>query len=273
VAPAIEERRLAETRRAFDRVAAEYDGPLGNNPLVQRMRERLWVALGSRVRPGGRLLDLGCGTGLDAAQFAHLGYAVVATDWAPEMVRRTRERAARAGLAHRLRAELVGIHELARLRGERFDAVYSDLGPLNCVPDLRAVAGSCAELLPPGGLLVASVIGRDCPWELAYYLLRGEVARARVRAAEGAVPVRLRDGNIWTRYYTPGEFYRPLRARFALVECRALGLFLPPPYLLGAHRRLGAFGRLLGEIDDRTGGWPILRDLGDHFLMVLRRRG
>ncbi len=59
--------RLVDTRRAFDSVAAIYDGPGGNNPLIQEMRAKLWRAVTTVVPKGGRLLDLGCGTGIDAA--------------------------------------------------------------------------------------------------------------------------------------------------------------------------------------------------------------
>src|SRR5262245_34228409 len=66
-------RRLLDTQRAFDSVAADYDGPTGNNTLIQWMRLRLWRAVLATVPRGGRLLDLGCGTGLDAAYFASEG--------------------------------------------------------------------------------------------------------------------------------------------------------------------------------------------------------
>ena len=46
-----------------------------------------------------------------------------------------------------------------------FDAAFSNFGPLNCVEDLPAVARQLHEVLRPGGVLVASVIGRVCPWE------------------------------------------------------------------------------------------------------------
>src|SRR4029078_10034170 len=86
--------QLLDTQRAFDSVAADYDGPKGNNALIQRMRETVWRTLMKACRPGARLLDLGCGTGIDAIELARHGYSVLATDWSPQMIERTRERAA-----------------------------------------------------------------------------------------------------------------------------------------------------------------------------------
>ena len=264
--------RLLDTQRAFDSVAADYDGPIGNNALIQRMRGRMWRTLTTLFPGGARLLDLGCGTGIDAAHLAARGYEIVATDWSPQMVERTRSRAAQAGLSNRITTEVMGIQELARLRGERFDGIYSDLGPLNCVPDLPAVARACAELLGPRGRLVVSVIGRVCPWEFVYYTLRGDSARARIRSTREVVPVNLNRHTVWTRYYAPREFYRTFANGFELAHYRALGLFLPPPYLLRGYERWQWVYALLGWLDDHLGALPGARDAGDHFLMVLNRR-
>ena len=38
----LNETQLLDTQRAFDSVAADYDGPRGNNELIQRMRLALW---------------------------------------------------------------------------------------------------------------------------------------------------------------------------------------------------------------------------------------
>src|SRR3546814_4087017 len=54
--------QLRETRHAFDSVAADYDGPRGNNVLIQRMRRTLWEVVHRELPSGSRLLDLGCGT-------------------------------------------------------------------------------------------------------------------------------------------------------------------------------------------------------------------
>jgi SAM-dependent methyltransferase len=263
--------QLLETQQAFDSVAADYDGPRGNNELIQRMRLTLWDTVLGEIAPGGRLLDLGCGTGLDAHEFARRGYDVVASDWSPQMVERTRARAEAAGLRDRLRAVHVGVQELDRIEGT-FDGIYSNFGPLNCAPDLRAVAAQCARLLRPGGKLVFSVIGRICPWEVAHYAMRGRFRRAAVRGRRGASAVGMNGHTIWTWYYLPREFYAAFADDFTLSRYRALSLFLPPPYLVDRYRRRPARYERLGRLDDRFGGMPLLRDMGDHFLIVMERR-
>ncbi|MGX1995811.1 class I SAM-dependent methyltransferase [Xanthomonas axonopodis pv. cassiae] len=263
--------QLLETQRAFDSVAPDYDGPRGNNALIQRMRTTLWDTVASELPVGSRLVDLGCGTGLDAGEFARRGYSVLATDWSPAMVERTRHRAATHGLQERLTTAHVGIQQLDRLEGS-FDGVYSNFGPLNCAPDLPAVAAQCARLLRPDGCLVFSVIGRICPWEIGHYALRGRLRRAAVRAAKGAIAVGMNGHTIWTWYHLPREFYRAFETHFALDSYRALSLFLPPPYLVEFCERNPRLSERLGRCDDRWGGLPLLRDMGDHFLIVMRKR-
>lgn len=263
--------QLLDTQRAFDSVAADYDGPRGNNELIQRMRQTLWDTLIREVPGGACLLDLGCGTGLDAVEFARRGYRVTATDWSPQMVERTRDRAVNASMESRVKAAHLGIHQLDRLDGA-FDGIYSNLGPMNCVPDMPRVAAECARLLRPEGSLIFSVMGRICPWELGNYALRGRFKRASVRAARGAIAVGMNHHTIWTHYYLPREFYRAFAAHFSLAGYRALSLFMPPPYLVDFYRRRPRWCARLGWLDDHLGTLPLLRGMGDHFLIVMHRR-
>lgn len=261
---------LRETQAAFDSVAADYDGPRGNNALIQRMRATMWRMLERRFARQARLIDLGCGTGIDAVHLAATGRDVLATDWSPLMVDRTAQRAAAAQLAGRVEPRLLGAHELAQLDGV-FDGAYSNFGPLNCVPDLRELSAQCHRLLRPGGQLVFSVIGRYCPWEYLYYRWR-RPERARIRFARGPVAVGMNRHTIWTSYYRPREFHAAFAAEFELIEYRALSLFLPPPYLAQWQQRFPRLLEMLGRLDDAIGGWPLLRNAGDHFLIVMRRR-
>lgn len=262
-----------DTREAFDGVASSYHHANEENPILRGMRRRALSAL-KRVTPeGGRILDLGCGPGTDDEALGRLGYRVTAIDWAPAMVTQARARVARAGVSDRVSVVELGIHEIDRLGSERFDAVYSNFGPLNCVADLPDAAQRIAAALKPGGVVVASVIGRICPWELLMYLRRGDTRRATIRFARGFVAVPLGEQAIWTQYYTPREFVRAFAAAgFARASLRGLGVLVPPPYAEAFARRHPHWIRVLQRLEDATAAWPGVRELGDHFLVVLRKR-
>ena len=271
--PASTPRQLRETQDAFDSVAADYDGPRGNNELIQEMRSEMWRWLDATFAAPSRLIDLGCGTGLDAIRMARMGHDVTATDWSVQMVRRTSDRAETERLTDRVRSIAVGAHELQTLGGDGvYDGAYSNLGPLNCVPDLADVSRECARLLKPGGALVFTVIGRICPWEMAHYLRRRKWPRARIRYASNVVPVSMNRHTIWTRYYGPKEFFRAFERHFRLEHYRGLCVFAPPPYLTWVRERHPRWHGQLWRLDKRTSGWPVLRGMGDHFLMVMKKR-
>src|ERR1035438_3275371 len=215
--PALSEPQLRDTQDAFDIVAADYDGPRGNNDQIQDMRREMWQSLDAMFSTSSRLIDLGCGTGLDAVRMAKLGHLVTAADWSPLMVQRTSNRAEREHVGDRVRSIALGAHELQRLDGAgQYDGAYSNLGPLNCVPDLGDVSRECARLVKSGGALVFTVIGRYCPWEIAHYVRRRRWARATVRFARHVVPVSMNNHIILTRYYGPREFYRAFKQNFTL---------------------------------------------------------
>lgn len=264
---------LNETRDAFDSVAADYDGSRGNNPLIQEMRAQMWRSLDAVFTTPSRLLDLGCGTGLDAIRMAQCGHAVTATDWSSKMVRRTIVRAAQKNVSAQVTGANIGAHELEKLTASAcFDGAYSNLGPLNCVPSLADTARECARLLKPDGMLVFSVIGRICPWEIAHYALQRRWPRVAVRFSRSPVPVAMNQHTIWSNYFTPLQFYRAFKPFFQLQGYRGLCLFAPPPYLTWVRERHPRWHERLWQIDRRVAGWPLLRDMGDHFLIYMKKR-
>jgi SAM-dependent methyltransferase len=262
---------LTATANAFDTHAGVYDAVVETNPLLQVMRSALWAEVERRAPPPARLLDIGSGTGIDAVHFAGLGYSVTAVDSSMEMIAKTRRRAQRSGVVDRIKVRQLAAQDLAEIK-DSFDAIYSDLGPLNCVPDLGKFARAAAGLLIPGGLLIVSVMGRYCPWEMAFFASKGNLKEAQRRLEHAPVPVPLAGGIVWTRYYSPCEFADACQQDFDLVTYRALGLFLPPPYLLRWYERARPLMRPLAWLDRHLNHVPLLRDAGDHFLMTLREK-
>ncbi len=252
----------------------DYDGPRGNNALIQDMRSEMWRMLDATFAPGSRLMDLGCGTGLDAVRMARAGHHVTATDWSQGMVDRTRRRA-----EHEQLAKSVQAHRASELMN--FPASRATLNSMVPIPtSVRSTvsqtsaetAEQCARLLKPRGALVFSVIGRICPWEIGYYALRRNWRRLSVRFAPAMVPVGMNKRVVWTRYYTPREFYGAFERQFILEHWRGLCVFAPPPYMTQVRERHVRLYQRLWRLDRRAAGWPVLRNMGDHFVMVMTKR-
>jgi SAM-dependent methyltransferase len=267
-----------QTARGFDQAAEYYDGEEMSNPVLERMRAEHWRWFEPAFPAPARLIELGSGTGREAARLAAEGRAIALLDVAPGMLNlaATRVQAARpAGLLgqHLLPASQVG--ELRAIYGPAsFDGAYSSFGPLNCEPDLAGVAEGLAHLVRPGGRLVFSVMPRWCLTEIAWFGLHGEWSNA-IRRLRGPVMARALPGQerlIKTFYYNPAEFTRPFQPYFRRVRIKALPLIWPPPYLSHLpHRWPGLFGQL-GRVDDwLSGRVPNLAVFGDHFLIELER--
>lgn len=101
---------------------------------------------------GGRVLDLGCGKGGNAAHLATLGHRVVGVDVSPQQLVAARERWGGAPGLDLRRAEAVRF--LSEDSGE-FDAVYSVYGAV-WFTDPAVLLPAIRERLRPGGMLAFS---------------------------------------------------------------------------------------------------------------------
>ena len=260
-------------REAFDSVAADYDAANRGNVLLEAMRERSLRLLAAHVPARAHVLDLGCGPGTDFDFLVNQKYRVTAVESAPRMVEQAQKRAVALLPEGTVDVRCLAIEEVDHLAPTLFDAAYSSFGALNCVVDLECVAAKLAACLHPQGVVVASVMGRVCPWEIACFAWKRDVRRLGVRFARDVVAVPLGRETVWTRYYSPSEFERPFtRAGFTRVQLCSLGVLVPPPYMdafAGRHPRLINF---LQALEDDVAGWPGIRGCGDHFLIALRKR-
>jgi SAM-dependent methyltransferase len=262
---------------AFDRLATHYDAEVEANPAMAYMRRVSLETLLDLFAPGERVLEIGCGTGVEAVALAQRGVHVLATDLSAAMVHHTAARAEAAGVGSRVRTRHLAAGELGVLVDElapgRLDGAYSSFGPLNGEADLAPAATALAHLVRPGGYLVLSVMNRIYLAEALWFLLHGDLRRATRRWSGHTVASVSADLALQapTWYYGPGALARAFGPSFAVQHRRALTLLLPPPYLAALwrhHPRLCAWAMAW---ETRLASlWPFC-SLGDHVLMVLKR--
>jgi SAM-dependent methyltransferase len=250
--------------RAFDELAADYDATFSDSALGRTLRALVWSRLEQVFRAPQRVLELGCGTGVDALALARRGVEVVAIDASPGMIQVARQKAAAGRVVfHCLPMERVG----ATFPGQLFDGVLSNFGAINCVADLGALVNDVALCLRPGARLVWVVMGRHVPWEWAWFLLQGQWSKAWRRLTPGGVGWR----GLNIRYPTPGELKRLLRPHFRIERIAPLGVALPPSYAGEWLARRPRLSKLLTALELRAQGWSALAGFADHYVVEATR--
>ncbi|MFN7976245.1 MAG: class I SAM-dependent methyltransferase [Acidobacteriota bacterium] len=249
----------APAAAAFDRAAPSYDQVFSDHPTAIAWRRTVWRRIETRLPRRGTLIDVGCGTGVDALHFAELGHAVIAVDVSPAMIALTSGKSAARG-AEGVRAHVVDARDPASwealgLDAGSVDVVYASFGVLNCLPDLGVLATVARRAIAPGGAVVLVPMPRICPREIAGLEWR-RLGRAPTATVEGmTVPLV---------YPTLREIARAFAPDFRIARAAPLGFLAAAP---PAPPSPG----LLVAIDSVAAVLPVLRGWGDHAIVELSR--
>ena len=150
---------------------------------------------------GLRILDIGCGGGILCEPLARLGADVVGADPAAANIEAARLHAAQSGLAIDYR---VTTAEALADAGERFDVVLA-MEVVEHVADVALFVKRCAEMVKPGGLMIAATLNRT--------LKSFALAIVGAEYVLGWLP---RGTHQWDKFVTPDELEAALeRARAA----------------------------------------------------------
>ncbi len=195
--------------------------------------ERIWLR---RVREGGAILDLCCGTGHLAGLLVARGYGVSGIDLSAEMIAYARENVPAADFE---------VCDAACLRASRlFDGAVSTFDSLNHIvelPRLEAAFRNAAAALKPGAPLAFDVLLEDAyqtHWGESYALVRDDHVLTitgagydfRSRMASCTITMFRRVDGVWQRSdaeirersHTPAEIDRALAAAgFGEILCYA----------------------------------------------------
>jgi 2-polyprenyl-6-hydroxyphenyl methylase / 3-demethylubiquinone-9 3-methyltransferase len=153
----------------FSRLAGEWWDPRGKMAVLHKFNPVRLAYIRDAVcrqfdrnpsRPpcldGLRILDIGCGGGILCEPLARLGASVVGADPSPDNVRAAELHAKRGGLAIDYR---VTAAEALASAGESFDVVLA-MEVVEHVADVGLFVSRCADMVKPGGLMIAATLNR-----------------------------------------------------------------------------------------------------------------
>jgi SAM-dependent methyltransferase len=155
--------RLADADRIaayYEAQAERYDTVMAGDPENARVRGAFHDLVAATAPARARVLDFGCGTGVDARWYASQGYSVVAYDPARRMIARTTALCAREIVDRRIVAVSFPFAEFPHALPPHagFDAVTANFAVLNLLADVRGVFDAMSRVLVTGGVVIANVL-------------------------------------------------------------------------------------------------------------------
>ncbi|RZU42269.1 class I SAM-dependent methyltransferase [Edaphobacter modestus] len=264
--PDLEALKSAET---FWNVAADTYEQKFSGTIVGQIRRRVtWRELERAFKPGESVLELNCGTGIDAVYLGTRNISVTAFDLSPKMIALARDHAKAINPISHPRFEVLATENLDTLEVGPFDGAFSNFSGLNCVDNLGDVSRDVARLLRPQGRFLICMMGRFVPVEIIWFLLHGKPRRAFSRM----LPRRLSgDGPLVIQRPTVHHIALQMRTHFRLVQWRGAGITVPPSYAEKMAIRIPRIMAILAVLDQRVGHLPLIRSMADCVILEFEK--
>jgi SAM-dependent methyltransferase len=258
---------LEESKELWDVAAQTYEKAFVDTLTGRLWRAAVWTELDRAFPPGSRVLEMNCGTGVDAIHLAKRGVAVCACDISPAMIERARNSASAAGLDGLLQFRVLPTEDLNRIPvHERFAGAFSNFSGLNCVSDLSAVSQTLAARLSPGSVVLLCMLGPSMKWERFWRIVQRRVGKVEKQDPQSRIP-----RSFQVTRYSCREVAAALQPWFHLRRRKGIGIFVPPAFLDTTAARFPKIIRTLAALERVVAKAPFFRDHGACVLLEFQR--
>ncbi|MEX2117100.1 MAG: class I SAM-dependent methyltransferase [Bacteroidota bacterium] len=254
---------------AFSAIAPIFESTF-ENEVTAKIRTTVYESIRDVLPHGSSILDINCGVGIDALALAADGYSITGVDVSPGMIDQAAKRSSRnPGL--KTEFFVSSFEDLSSLGSRTFDLVLSNFGGLNCSNSLDPVFARVARAIHPKGYFLGVVMPRACFWEISAGLARLRPRSAFRRFQSGVRATGFHQHSFEVHYHPLRRLLSIASPWFDPVMIRGLSLFSPPPHAQAFRNRLPRISKMLDGLDVRVGKLPLLRGMGDHYLVLLQR--
>ena len=258
---------LEESQKRWDIAAETYEKAFVETLTGTLWRSAVWSELDRVFPPGSTVLEMNCGTGVDARHLAKRGVAVCACDISAGMIERARDSAVAAGLDGLLEFRVLATENLDQISPDRrFSGAFSNFSGLNCVSDLGFVSKTLAARLISGSQVLLCMLGPSAKWEGFWRMIQ-----RRFTSPEELETVSKTSTKFEVKRYSVDEVAAAFAPSFRLCGRKGIGIFVPPAFVDHLSSRFPITVGMLATVDALVSKLPFFRDHGGCVLLEFER--
>jgi 2-polyprenyl-3-methyl-5-hydroxy-6-metoxy-1,4-benzoquinol methylase len=251
----------------YNKVASAYNSHLADD---QWIRSLLWSEYLAHFKSGDHILDIGCGTGIDAIFLAQHRMHVTGIDVSSGMIAQSRSEIESSNLTDYIDFKVLDADCISSLSPTKFDGIISAFAGINMVTDIRSFGDNAADLLKPNGHMILHVLNWSSMWKRIAMAFNGESKKLKsIRSTKKKI-IPVGDTPIEHYFYTPEELYNNyLASKFKLLSGYSLVYLLPRKVISFLPRSLK---QSYGFFEKKIGSYKPFLYWGEFFVLKLIKK-
>ncbi len=263
---------LDSINKGFSNISHQYEMLDKTSSLILWMRDRIRAHLIKNLSATGTILEINCGSGIDAVYLAKKGYEVHATDVAGGMIDYVKSKTISQQLEGKLSCEILSFKELHKLNAKRYTNIFSNFGGLNCssLNELEKVFDSFKDVLEPNGTITLVIMPKLCMWEV-FKIFRGKKNAFR-RFNKNGVFANIAGEKVRTYYHSSKEIKALLKNNFTNFRVENICVLGPTGNHVDFPKEHPFIFKILNAFNTFSNNIPFLRGYGDYYIISAQIR-
>lgn len=264
--------QINSVNKGFTKITKEYENLEKDSSLIQYKRKITRNHFLSRLDKESEILEINCGSGLDAIYFVNQGHKVLATDVATGMLQEVRLKIKKNQLDGKLTCEKLAFSEIRKFERDQFNGVFSNFGGLNCIDNnaLNQVIHDLGKIIKPGGIITLVIMPKITFYEW-FRIFKGDKSAFR-RLRKGGVLATVEGEKVKTYYHSSRELRKLLIKDFKDIQIENIFTFGPAGSSYDFPLKRPTLFKFLNKIDNICSNSSIFRGFGDYYIVSAKRK-
>lgn len=255
----------------FSKISNQYETLDRTSSLIGWMRSRVRTHFEKHLSANSTILEINCGSGIDAVYFAKKRYPVHATDIAQGMIDHVQSKISSQGLEKILSCDLVSFEELNKI-DKQFFHIFSNFGGLNCssLNTLEKVFQSFNDILKPNGSITMVIMPKLCIWEFLKIFKGNKNAFRRLK--KNGVFANIEGERVQVYYHNANTIKALLKHNFSNFEIENICFLGPTGNQVDFPEKHPFIFKLFSKLDMLSNKISFLRGYGDYYIITAKKK-